>query len=51
MKQNDSEQRSLVLLLRRAEREGLGQTGVEVSRMWVMAWTKDQWLQVRDVKS
>lgn len=24
MKQNDSEQRSLVLLLRRAEREGLG---------------------------
>lgn len=51
MKQNDSEQRMLVLLLRRAEREGLGQTGVEVCRMWAMASTKEQWFQVRDVKT
>lgn len=51
LKQNDSEQSILVLLLRRAEREGLGQTGVEVSRVWAMAWTKEQWLQVRDVKT
>lgn len=49
MKQNDSEQRSLIS--EESREEGLGQTGVEVSRMWVMAWTKDQWLQVRDVKS